>query len=59
MGVGAAYPCASKAFSTAVPNEGHADANLNTITISSDEEDSQVPGGLQEVLVEVLVEVDV
>ena len=29
--------------------EGHADANLNTITISSDEEDSQVPGGLQEV----------
>merc|ERR1719341_536182 len=32
---------------------GLADANLNTITISSDEEVSQVPGSLQEVLVEV------
>ena len=28
---------------------GSSDANLNTITISSDEEDSQVPGSLQEV----------
>jgi len=32
---------------------GLADANLNTITISSDEQDSEGPGSLQEVLVEV------
>ena len=32
-----------------VPHGGSSDANLNTITISSDEEDSQVPGSLQEV----------
>jgi len=32
---------------------GSGDTNLNTITISSDEEDSQIPGSLQEVLVEV------
>jgi len=33
--------------------QGSGDTNSNTITISSDEEDSQIPGSLQEVLVEV------